>query len=260
MRKAFNYLSLIGLLALAFYLAPAVLAKEEVVCDSEVVVQTYDSLSKLADKLYGDALAYQAIVDATNAKNAIDSSYAKIEQVDLIEPGWKLCIPPADVAQTVDMKIQNAMSAAPVAIAKDATIMDFSTTAGRAFVELRQGTNGWTCFTDWPGSPGNDPMCLDKTFLQWYEAVATGTELDITTPGLAYMLQGGSDPSTTDPLGLTPLPDGDWVSTPPHIMLLFPDKFDGPLFSTDPHYDGPYVKWTGTPYEHIIIPIKSEVR
>jgi putative spermidine/putrescine transport system substrate-binding protein len=45
-------------------------------------------------------LAYQAIADATNAKNATDSTYAKIDNVDIIEPGWKLCIPPAEAAQT----------------------------------------------------------------------------------------------------------------------------------------------------------------
>jgi hypothetical protein len=101
MRKAFNLLSLSGLLAVALYLAPAALAQEEVVCDSEVMVQTNDWLSKLADKFYGNVLAYQAIVEATNAKNATDPSYAKIENVNLIEPGWKLCIPPAEVAAPV---------------------------------------------------------------------------------------------------------------------------------------------------------------
>jgi hypothetical protein len=28
-------------------------------------------------------------------------------------------------------------------------------------VVLREGTNGWTCYTDWPVSPGNDPACYD---------------------------------------------------------------------------------------------------
>lgn len=264
MRKAFNLLSLTGLLALALYLAPAALAQEEVVCDSEVVVQTNDWLSKLADKFYGNVVTYQVIVDATNAKNATDSSYAKIENIDLIEPGWKLCIPPAEAAapvaaaaaQTTDTKIQSAMSAAPMAITKDATILDFPTEAGASFVELRPGTNGWTCFPDWSATPGNDPMCLDKSFMQWNDALATGTEPNITTPGLAYMLQGGSDASNTDPLALEPAPGEDWVSTPPHVMLLYPDKLDMTLFSTDHHYGGPYVMWAGTPYEHIMMPIK----
>jgi nucleoid-associated protein YgaU len=64
-----------------------------------VVVQADDWLSKLADKFYGDPLAFQAIADATNAKNAADSSYAKIDNVNIIEVGWKLCIPGAGEAQ-----------------------------------------------------------------------------------------------------------------------------------------------------------------
>jgi multiple sugar transport system substrate-binding protein len=39
------------------------------------------------------------IARATNAKAAADSSYATIANVDVIEPGWKLCIPSTDEAQ-----------------------------------------------------------------------------------------------------------------------------------------------------------------
>src|SRR5215510_13182142 len=91
---------LIALLALLLALTPAPsLAQEEVVCESDVVVQSDDWLSKIAEKAYGDVLAFQAIADATNAKAATDDSYATIENVDVIEPGWKLCIPPAESAQ-----------------------------------------------------------------------------------------------------------------------------------------------------------------
>lgn len=100
MKKMINAVSLITLLALLLTLAPVVaLAQSDVVCDQDVVVQADDWLSKLADKFYGDVLAYQVIADATNAKNATDSSYAKIDNPDVIEPGWKLCIPPAESAQ-----------------------------------------------------------------------------------------------------------------------------------------------------------------
>src|SRR5262245_56107412 len=58
-------------------------------CEQDVVVQADDWLSKLADKIYGDVLAYQAIVDATNAMHETDPSYAKIDNPDVIEPGWK---------------------------------------------------------------------------------------------------------------------------------------------------------------------------
>jgi putative spermidine/putrescine transport system substrate-binding protein len=98
MRRTIYILTLVMLLALL--LAPAALAQDEVVCESDYIVQADDWLSKIADKTFGDVQAYQAIADATNAKNDTDPGYAKIENVDIIEPGWKLCIPPAETAQT----------------------------------------------------------------------------------------------------------------------------------------------------------------
>lgn len=100
MKKVINIISIISLLAFVLTLAPARVMAQEVACDTDVVVQADDWLSKLADKFYGDPLAFPAIADATNAKNASDSSYARIDNVNLIEIGWKLCIPSAADAQT----------------------------------------------------------------------------------------------------------------------------------------------------------------
>jgi LysM repeat protein len=57
------------------------------------VVQKDDWLSKIAEKYYGDMMAYPRIVEATNAKAAEDSSFAVIENPDLIGIGQKLWIP-----------------------------------------------------------------------------------------------------------------------------------------------------------------------
>ena len=55
MKKVVNIVSIISLLAFMLTLAPInVLAQEEVACESDVVVQADDWLSKLADKFYGD--------------------------------------------------------------------------------------------------------------------------------------------------------------------------------------------------------------
>jgi len=35
---------------------------------------------------------------------------------------------------------------------------------------LRQGKNEYTCVPDDPGSPGNDPMCLDRNAMLWLQA------------------------------------------------------------------------------------------
>jgi len=72
-------------------------------------VQADDWLSKIADKFYGEALAYPAIVAATNAKAAEDSSFTPIDNPDLIEIGQTLWIPAEIAGQplTVEM-LQNA--------------------------------------------------------------------------------------------------------------------------------------------------------
>jgi heat shock protein HslJ len=74
-------------------------AQEPVECELEYTVQIGDWLSKIADKYYGDMLAYPAIVAATNAQAG--ETYAGITNPDLIEPGWTLCIPGADDAATL---------------------------------------------------------------------------------------------------------------------------------------------------------------
>lgn len=71
------------------------------VCQEEYVVVADDWLSKLSDKYYSDLFLYPAIVTATNEKNVIDETFAEIENPDLIEPGWKLCIVESEVAETL---------------------------------------------------------------------------------------------------------------------------------------------------------------
>lgn len=70
-------------------------------CEQDYVVQADDWLSKLADKYFGDVLAYPAIFEATNAAAQSDASYATIANPDLIEIGWKLCIPSAADAEAM---------------------------------------------------------------------------------------------------------------------------------------------------------------
>ncbi|NJN97437.1 MAG: substrate-binding domain-containing protein [Anaerolineales bacterium] len=99
MKKVVHWLTIVVILTSLLVLnSRAVLAQGDVTCESDVVVQAEDSLSKIAEKFLGNLLAYQAIADATNAIAASDDSYNQIDNVDVIEPGWKLCIPPAEQA------------------------------------------------------------------------------------------------------------------------------------------------------------------
>jgi hypothetical protein len=87
---------LILALLLATALVSAVTAQED---GQEYIVQADDWLSKLADKNYGDVLAWPIIWEATNAKSAEDDSFAFIENPNIIEIGQKLWIPTSDAAQ-----------------------------------------------------------------------------------------------------------------------------------------------------------------
>ena len=103
--------TIITLLAFAVTLAPGDALAQDVVCDSDVVVQADDWLSKIADKFYGDPLAYPAIASATNLIAASDDSYATISNYDIIEPGWKLCVPSAaDAEVTLSEPIEDLTS------------------------------------------------------------------------------------------------------------------------------------------------------
>jgi hypothetical protein len=122
--------------------------------------------------------------------------------------------------------MENAMSAAPASITRNATIMDWPSEAKGKLRELRKGSNGWTCLPDEPSTPTNDPMCLDKTWMVWLEAFMAGTKPRITTPGIGYMFQGGSAADNDDPSVQAPPPGKDWQIDPPHLMVLIPGKWD----------------------------------
>ena len=67
------------------------LAQEPLACEDVYTVQAGDWLSKIAEKYYGDILAYDLIVKANNLQG--DDPYTDIANPDIIEPGWTLCIP-----------------------------------------------------------------------------------------------------------------------------------------------------------------------
>ncbi|MEW5956183.1 MAG: extracellular solute-binding protein [Chloroflexota bacterium] len=120
MNRRVNFVYFILLLVLMVTLAPATtFAQAEVVCESDVVVQADDWLSKIADKFYGNALAFPVLVEATNAKAAVDNSYTAITNVDVIEPGWKLCLVNPAEAQAM---LAKTSAAAPQAAGEVTTL------------------------------------------------------------------------------------------------------------------------------------------
>ena len=195
-------------------------------------------------------------VTTMNKRNGMVKTLVTVG-LQLVIIGSVLSINPVLVAAQESDKIANAMSAGPAAITAEATILDYPGDPSGDMIVLREGTNGWTCFTDWPATPGNDPMCVDQVWLEFLDALVLGEEPNVTAPGLAYMLQGGSEASNTDPFAMEPAPGDDWMTTPPHVMLLYPDSVDLSQFTTDHTSGEPYVMWAGTPYEHIMMPVED---
>ena len=157
--------------------------------------------------------------------------------------------------QDADAKIANAMSAAPSAISDDATILDNALDDAGKFVVLREGSNGWYCFPDVPSTPGNDPRCLDQTWLDWTYAFLAGEEPTMTVLGLRLHAAGRQRRQQHRPLrhragggrGV------DHFTAARHAPPA--GEIDQTAFTTDHHSGGPYIMWAGTPYEHIMMPV-----
>jgi hypothetical protein len=150
--------------------------------------------------------------------------------------------------------IANAMSAAPKAVAQEATIIAMDE-HGKMRV-LREGKGAFTCMPDNPMSPGNDPMCLDKPGMEWAKAWMSKSPPPAGIIGFGYMLAGGSDASNDDPHATKPAPGKKWVDTGPHVMILNPGAMADSYPKTADDPKKPYVMWPGTPWQHIMIPVR----
>jgi hypothetical protein len=153
-------------------------------------------------------------------------------------------------AQTGEDPVANALSAAPPAIAANATVVDADGNV------LRAGSNGYTCFPDDPAMDGNSPMCLDETWLAWAQAwMNREPPPPVPHVAFAYMLRGDSPVSNTDPYATGPTPDNEWIPAGgPHIMILVPDAASLEGITDDPTEASPYVMWKDTPYVHLMVP------
>lgn len=161
-----------------------------------------------------------------------------------------------EVAQTDENMVANAMAAAPEAVAREATIAAIDE-EGR-IQTVREGTGSFTCIPDNPGTPGNDPMCMDRNAMEWLEAYIARTDPPADKVGFGYMLMGGSDASNRDPYATEPAPGNEWIDTGPHVMIFgATDMVAGyPEQSENPDPKKPYVMWAGTPYAHLMIPVR----
>ena len=164
-----------------------------------------------------------------------------------------LFAPLAHANESAEVKIERAMSAAPPAVSREATIMDTDGTI------LREGSNGWTCLPD--TMPGDHaPMCNDEVWMKLMGMMMGGPEYVPDRVGISYMMQGepdGAGVSNSNPAHPDPQSADDYVETGPHLMIVVPrEMLEG--VTDDPSTGGPYVMWGDTPYAHIMIPVALE--
>jgi hypothetical protein len=150
--------------------------------------------------------------------------------------------------------IASAQAAAPMAVSKSATIAAMS--ADGKMRVVRKGTNGFTCMPDVPATPGPDPMCFDQNAGEFIAALQAKKPPAAKT-GFIYMLAGGTDASNTDPYAAKPTGKNHWIKTGPHVMIVGdPEMLKAYPSAPDPNTAAPYVMWAGTPYAHLMVPVK----
>ena len=159
-----------------------------------------------------------------------------------------LCASVAHSAETAQEKIKRALSAAPPAIAKDAKVMDMDE-KGKMTV-LRDGSNGFTCFPGHPGVVGDVAMCADGPSMQWIgDFMAHKPKPSNTTPGVIYMLAGGTDWSASDPFATSGKP----IQEPPHWMIMWPFDPKTTGLPITAKQTGTWIMYAGTPWAHLMI-------
>jgi hypothetical protein len=151
--------------------------------------------------------------------------------------------------------ISTAEMGGPAAIASAASIVTMDATG--TMTTLREGTNGWWCMPDNPGTPGPDPMCGDENSMEWLMAWAEKREPAAGKVGIAYMLAGGSDPDNLDPYATEPPQGMEWVTTGPHMMVMnAPEVTASYPEEAQPDTTQPFVMYPGTPYAHLMVPVE----
>jgi hypothetical protein len=146
--------------------------------------------------------------------------------------------------------IKQAVTAAPTAVSDGATVVRMEKDGKMR--TLRTGDNGFTCMI-----MGVEKMCSDANAMEFMQAMMNHTPPPDKL-GLSYMLAGDVGASNTDPYATTKTADNHWIVTGPHIMIFGPaSKTLGLTQAKDPDPKKPYMMWSGTPYEHAMIPVDA---
>ena len=129
-------------------------------------------------------------------------------------------------------KIADAMRAGPAFITRDAIIADWPPNPRAANAEyrvLRAGKSDWTCLPGIPGYPHDEPMCLDKTSMQWIKDSLADRPTHVDQIGVMYMFSGAWVP---DLHGASHSADHTY-HVGPHVMIITPHNEDLAKFNRD---------------------------
>ncbi len=216
-----KHLIITPVLLLLMLLPGQVLAQEQSSgCQLEYTVQAGDWLSKIAEKYLGDALAYPQLVEAANAVS--DDAYTDIENPDMIEPGWTICVPAGDMAPADDSAMAgDAMAGDSMAgsaglagtgwllatLGGQPALADTPVTADFGSDSILSGTSGCNSYSTTFGTDGNkmivDPIiaatmmaCPDPIMQQemaYLTALQAAATYQMSGDSLALMDAGGAE-------------------------------------------------------------------
>jgi len=151
-------------------------------------------------------------------------------------------------------KVVDALRAGPTFITKSATILDWPSTAAGEYRVLRKGTDDWSCLPGSPQLPHDEPMCLDRVFLQFMKDSLAGRNPQADGLGVAYMYGGAWVPHSTTQ---DERPD-QYFHVGPHIMIVTPNQNDLRAFTTNGAGGDVYINHLpGRREMFLVIPIRG---
>jgi hypothetical protein len=164
---------------------------------------------------------------------------------------------PSGHQSTDQEKIADALRAGPPFITRDAVIADWPANPKDPNAEyrvLRSGNSDWTCLPGIPGYPHDEPMCLDKTSMQWIKDSLADRPVHIDQIGVMYMFSGAWVP---DLHGTSHSGDHTY-HVGPHAMIITPHNEDLAKFNRDGSTGQIYISHLpGHSELYLIIPFKD---
>ena len=151
--------------------------------------------------------------------------------------------------------IASALRAAPRSVAKGAAVVAVNPDGSMRVV--RKARTASPASPTIPPRLGQTPCAATRTRWIGRRPGSSTRRRPPTRSASSTCSEGGTDASNTDPYAEKPTSGNHWVKTGPHVMVVGASAMmEGYPRSADPDTSNPYVMWAGTPYEHLMIPIR----